>query len=275
MTVSDSISAGIIVNDGSRLLFKFSDYKKRIAKRLFHSDSDEIEFAIRQLEKRIEEINQNSDLNEEIGLFDFSKDNVQSKSDYFKYLNVYTTGLIQFSSPKPVLDSHSIDIDKLFKLYVDPIEHEIGNKGDEDLQVIKTHVQKKLISRVEDKIHTNIKIDNNLISDIIFPYELDCIGKNGSLVGAKSLSFEHSHLTVDKHVSHYIALITSLSYRYSKNLKDNRFFLITNEPKDKKGETYKIWDRVYNNKLIDILHPDQSDIVAEHVEKTKASKFLL
>jgi hypothetical protein len=93
-------------------------------------------------------------------------------------------------------------------------------------------------------------------------------------VGAKSLTFEHSHQTVDRNVSHYIALITSLSYRYSKSLKDNRFYLIANEPKDTKGETYKIWDRVYKNDLIDILHPDDSDIVAERVFETNATKFL-
>jgi hypothetical protein len=207
-------------------------------------------------------------------LFDFTEYNSQSKSDYFNYLNLYTTGLIQFSSPKLILDSHSIDLDKLFKLYVDPIEHIKGNKGEEDLQMIKSHVQERLISKVEERVHTNIKIDSNLISDIIFPYELDCIGMNGSLVGAKSLTFEHSHQTVDRNVSHYIALITSLSYRYSKSLKDNRFYLIANEPKDTKGETYKIWDRVYKNDLIDILHPDDSDIVAERVFETNATKFL-
>lgn len=274
MTVNDSISTGIIVNDGSRLLFKFSDYKKSIAKKLFQSDSVDIDFAIKQLEKRIEEINKSLNLEGTIGLFDFTEYNSQSKSDYFNYLNLYTTGLIQFSSPKLILDSHSIDLDKLFKLYVDPIEHIKGNKGEEDLQMIKSHVQERLISKVEERVHTNIKIDSNLISDIIFPYELDCIGMNGSLVGAKSLTFEHSHQTVDRNVSHYIALITSLSYRYSKSLKDNRFYLIANEPKDTKGETYKIWDRVYKNDLIDILHPDDSDIVAERVFETNATKFL-
>ncbi|NDV14911.1 hypothetical protein GO009_02640 [Muricauda sp. TY007] len=274
MTVNDSISTGIIVNDGTRLLFKFSDYKKSIAKRLFQSDSDDIDFAIKQLEKRIEEINKSINLEGTIGLFDLTEYNSQLKSDYFTYLNAYTTGLIQFGSPKLILDSHSIDLDKLFKLYVDPVEHIKDNKGEEDLLIIKSHVQKRLISKVEERIHTNIKIDSNLISDIIFPYELDCIGMNGSLVGAKSLSFEHSHQTVDKYVSHYITLITSLSYKYSKSLKDNRFYLIANEPKDVKSETYKIWDRVYNNKLIDILHPDQSDIVAERVFETNATKFL-
>jgi hypothetical protein len=62
MTVNDSISTGIIVNDGSRLLFKFSDYKKSIAKKLFQSDSVDIDFAIKQLEKRIEEINKSLNL---------------------------------------------------------------------------------------------------------------------------------------------------------------------------------------------------------------------
>lgn len=275
MTISDSISIGIVVNDGDRLLYRFSDYKKRIAKRLFESTSNDIDFAIRQLERRLEEINKDWYSLKE-GEFNFPQNTkiLKSESQYFDYLEKYTTGLIQFSSPKPIIESHLVNTDKLFKLYVDPFEHAVDNKGDKDLKLIRSSVQKKLISRVEQRIHTNIRIDSNLVSDIIFPYELDCIGMNGSLVGAKSLSFEHTSQTIERNVSNYITLISSLSIKFSKSLKENRFYLITNEPKDKNKDTYKIWDRVYKNKLIDILNPDESNIVAERVEETKAVKFL-
>lgn len=273
ITISDSISVGLIVNDGNRLWYKFSDYKKNIAKKLYSSNSKDIDFIIKQLEHRLNEINLNWNTSTD-NLFDFPIKNSISSSDYFSYLGIYNSGILQFNPPKPIVDSHNIDLDKYFKLYVDESNHFKENKGDKDFRAIRKKVEKNLIHRVQEKIHTNIRIDGNLVPEVFFPIDLDCIGKNGALVGAKSLSFEHSAQTVDKNISHYIALIAFLSRRYSENLKDNRFYLIANEPKSIKSDVYRIWDKVYKNELIDILNPEESNIVAEHVEDTNAGTFL-
>ncbi|MCD8528657.1 MAG: hypothetical protein LRY27_01460 [Chitinophagales bacterium] len=110
---------------------------------------------------------------------------------------------------------------------------------------------------------------------IYFNYEIDCIGLNGAFIGAKSIDFEKSYQTIDKEVSHYYALISSLSSKHKKSLEDNNFYLIANEPKLINSKEYALWDSVYKNSVIKILHPEESDKIADLIEEKEAKTFIL
>ncbi len=59
-------------------------------------------------------------------------------------------------------------------------------------------INSNLIKRVEGKIHTNITLDSH-ITPATSSFVLDCIGKNGTLIGgAKSLSFTQTKETLQK-----------------------------------------------------------------------------
>ncbi|MGJ8685590.1 MAG: hypothetical protein ACSHWW_13245, partial [Nonlabens sp.] len=109
---------------------------------------------------------------------------------------------------------------------------------------------------------------------IYFPYEMDCIGLNGSLIGAKSLSFDQSLSVIDKNISHYFTLISSLTSKYNKSLKDNNFYLISDEPNEVGSKEHKLWESVRYNELISVINPEESNKVAELILDKKATKFL-
>jgi hypothetical protein len=103
---------------------------------------------------------------------------------------------------------------------------------------------------------------------------MDCIGLNGAFVGAKSIPFNKSVPTLDKDISHYIALISLLSTKYNKDVKNNNFFLIANEPSVINSPEHNTWENIINNPLFKVVNSEQVNTIAETVEKTKAKTFL-
>nr|WP_299417469.1 hypothetical protein [uncultured Emticicia sp.] len=109
---------------------------------------------------------------------------------------------------------------------------------------------------------------------IYFQYELDCIGLNGVLIGAKSISFERSNVILDKDLSHYITLISLLSSTYNKDIKKNNFYLISEEPTVIKSQEHNTWEGAIKNPLFKVIHPNEINIISEKVIETQAHKFL-
>lgn len=202
---SDSISVGLVVVEGDNIIISFSDFKKKIAKKILTPEIN-IDFITKQIELKIEELNSEKDsLNE---TFFSNKEIVGDRINYnyFEYLSIYSQGIVQFTKPTILKDKLSNEkFEKLFKLFVDnSVVKSIADKPVDFL--LKEIVYNKLISRVKEVVHTNIRLDNELIPDLIFPYELDCIGMNGSIVGAKSLSFSKSSQTIHNNITDYIVV---------------------------------------------------------------------
>jgi len=63
------------------------------------------------------------------------------------------------------------------------VQSKASSVYDRSLEII----EKKLINKVQDRVHTNYRFTPELFPSIYFNYRMDCIGLNGSLVGAKSL----------------------------------------------------------------------------------------
>jgi len=135
-------------------------------------------------------------------------------------------------------------------------------------------ITKNLIDKVNTKVHTHYKFKPEVFPSIYFPYEMDCIGLNGSLIGAKSLSFNKSLQVIDKNISHYFTLISSLSSKYNKSLKDNNFYLISEEPSEISSKEHKLWESVRYNELISVINPEESNKVADLIIEKNATKFL-
>jgi len=102
---------------------------------------------------------------------------------------------------------------------------------------------------------------------------MDCIGLNGSFVGAKSLPLDSSIQTLEKNVSHYVTLIAFLSQQYQKDLSKNKFFLITDEPQQNTHE-HRFWEEMKDVPSFEMIPSDEAEKVAEVVENTGATVFL-
>lgn len=266
----DSVALGIIYFDGLNIKHYLSERKLKVAKRLISDKNIDFDFVLHQVFDNLK--NEDHNKNEAKLFSDF---NDFTNTSFYSYLNRYANGLIQFSEPKHLLVDDSNDyFDKLvYALFHETITDEVKTIDDSSKK-LATIIREKLLNKVENKIHVNYKFNPKQFPSIYFNYEMDCIGLNGSLIGAKSLQFNKTFETLDKNIAHYFILLSSLSNQYNKSLKDNNFYLISEEPEVIDSREHKLWESVKKNELISVIHPEESDLVAEQVMQKKASKFL-
>jgi len=271
IATEDSVAIGMLLFDGEKFRYYFSEKKKRLANNLLDDKNVNINFIVNQIIEKCHAIN----LDKEELKFFYKSDKLSDIS-YFDYLSNYSNGLIQFSKPKGLYDEISDStfeklIHFLFKEPVHKSQTNVSNLGfHHSIEVI----ERKLINKIDTKVHTHYKFNPELFPSIYFPYEMDCIGLNGSLIGAKSMSFDKSLQAIDKDISHYFTLISSLSSKYNKSLKDNNFYLISEEPKKIGSKEHKLWESVRLNELIAVIHPEESNKIADLIIEKKATKFL-
>lgn len=265
----DTVAIGMLLFDGSKLKYYISEKKKSIALKLLNDKSIDIDFFIKQITNKCDVINNDID---ERNLF--NKYDKISDVSYINYLSNYSNGLLKFSKPSIFFDEvDDFKFNNLINLFFNEnvIKTEILIHNDVNFEAI---VQNELIEKVNNKIHTNYKFSPTNLNSIYFPFEMDCIGLNGSLIGAKSMSFEKSKITLDKNLSHYFTLISTLSRKYDKSLMDNKFYLITEEPSVINSEEHIVWESINKNELVTLIHPEQSNIVVDLVFERNAHKFL-
>ena len=267
--VGDSLSVGLLVCDGNRFWLKISEEKKNVIRRLV-AHPDTLDFAIRQLETYVKQLQEDATFSEN-GLFRLE---MLLKSDYIAYVSRYANGLLQFSSPSYLNDEVNDEkIEKLFALLVDnrPV---LSKEKTDTVAQLEVAVQTKLIQKVEGIIHTHVTLTDQEVPSMYFKYEMDCIGLNGAFVGAKSVPFLQTQATIDKNISHYMSLITLLSAKYEKDIKKSSFFLIADEPDKRHASEHKIWRDIQVNPLFKVIPSSESGVVAEKVFQIGASTFL-
>lgn len=268
----DNLTIGIILSDGNGYKVKFSSSKITLAKSLVDINKDLFDFLTKEIDKKIKETNallkkSDSDL--------FGYENLIN-SEYFKYLSVYSNGILKFTNPNLISgDVSEKDFMKLYHLLVDGKE-----KSRDNIEIKKiekefyNRVNVNLIQRVEGQIHTNVTLTSKIIPATP-RFEIDCIGKNGSLVGAKSLPFTQTKETLLKTVNNYISVIAQLSVSYSQDLVSNRFYLIADEPSKKNTQEAKYWNQIWKNeKLFQVITSSESGLIAETIESKNARTFI-
>lgn len=271
IATEDSVAIGMLLFDGEKFRFYFSDKKKRLANNLLDDKNVNLNFIVNQIIEKCNTVNSD---NEELKFF-YTFDKL-SEISYFDYLSNYSNGLIQFSKPKPLYEEmNDIAFEKLINFFFNEPLHKQPKVDDSfHLQRSMELIERKLINKVDKKVHTHYKFKPETFPAIYFSYEMDCIGLNGSLIGAKSLPFDKSAQSLDRDISHYFTLISSLTSKYNKSLKDNNFYLISQEPEKIGSKEHKLWESVRYNELISVIHPEESNKVADLIVEKKAAKFL-
>lgn len=267
----DTLSIGLLLHDGKQFWIQFSEEKKAIAKKLLGSNPDAIDYISRQITDKVVDINREVSSNQP----SFFSLNSFINSDYFNYLSNYSNGLLRFSNS--IFLNDSIDKNKfqnLFKLLVDKnFSEDIQVSDDSDI-VFKSRIENRLIKKVVGKVHTNLTLKMNQFNGLYFNFNIDCIGRNGALVAAKSVSFHKKSETIDKELGHYSTVISLLSYNFPAKEGINRFFIIGDEPSPLSSKEHAIWEQLHKNPTVSLINSEESDIVAAVIEEKKATAFL-
>lgn len=264
----DSIAIGLLYFDGIRFSFYVSDNKMKIVNKLIDKETINIDLIINQFKKKLNLLV--DPINNE---FDFGNNPINES--YLSYLNKYSNGFISFSEPIYLSNNFvPSDFENLVS-YLFPNDNNTKKEVviQSKFEKLKKLINKKLIKRVEDKVYTNFVFNKEILPTIYFNYEVDCIGLNGAFIGAKAIDFEKSYQTIDKEVSHYYTLISSLVGKRNLSLEKNNFYLISDEPKNMLSREYSLWDSVNKNEIIKVINPEESDKIADLIEEKNAKTF--
>lgn len=269
----DSLTIGVVVFNEFKFKVQFSKQKISTAKSLVDIDSKFFDLIIKEIKQNLESTNKDFDSYKN-GLL-----NVDYKFNdlYFDYVSRYSNGIIEFTTPKFIaLKNTEKEFSKIFSMFVDKSIFTEDLNSEKKLIEENFHkrIKTNLIDRVEEKVHTNIKLDNDIIPTLINTFELDCVGKNGVLIGAKSISFNQSKDTIHKNLNTYISIIAHLSKKYHKGLDVNQFFLIADEPKVNTDE-YRLWNSIRKeDDIIKVKTSEESTSIAELILSKKATTFI-
>lgn len=269
----DNLTIGIIASTiEGNFKVKFSKNKISISKNIISAEVNVIDFFVNEIAKKVMELNKiHSNRSSEL----FGNEHSLNIA-YFDYLTNYSNGILRFSSPQIIHDRITdTNFNKLFNLFVDDkIEAEkIVKKSDEEFY---GRVKNNLIERVKDQVHTNYKVNSKLVPTIpTNNFELDCIGLNGTLIGAKSLPFTTSRESLSKNINTYISIIAHLSKLEMKNLNDIKFFLIADRPSENNPDILQYYEQIDNSKsLFNLIPSTNVEEVAKEIEEKQAHKFL-
>lgn len=267
----DNLSIGLLLRDANRFWLHFSAEKKSLAKQLLAGKGDIVDFAVKQIQQKVEEANTQLKT-EQNSLFGITQ---LLTSDRFNHLSAYSNGVIRFTEPSFLNDIITEEkFVKLFQLLVDKTFLKEKQETTLKENKLKATVEKKLIRRVQDKVHTNLELTPEKLTGLFFNFNIECLGKNGAFVGAKVIPFNKKNDTIDKELSHYLGLITTLGLRFPDRSGIDKFYIIGDEPSDVNSKEHRIWENIKNNPAVKLLYADQADEVAEVIETTNAKQFL-
>lgn len=267
----DTLSIGLLLRDVNKFRVHFSEDRKALARRLLDTRANVVDYMTKQIEQKVSDLNrqleqQKNDL--------FTLDSLIT-SERISHLSDYSNGILRFSEPTFLNDIITDEkFIKLFQLLIDKAyvrpQHEIDTK---EIQ-IRAAIQTKLLDRVKNQVHTNLNLTPDKLPGLHSNFNIECLGLNGALIGAKAIPFHKKFEVIDKELGHYFGLILLLNDSYSKNIKQDAFYIIGEEPLLSNRKEHKTWENIKKNRSVTLIHPEEVDKVAKEIEDKKARTFL-
>jgi hypothetical protein len=267
----DTLSIGLLLSDGKKFWLQFSDERKSVAKRLLDHNADIVDFAAKQLQNKVDEMNKS--ISDAYNSF-FEANDILGIPE-FKHISNYSNGVLRFSEPAFLNDTVTDEnFQKLFSLLID--KSSIKEEKIQDIKDIafRKKIHTKLIQRVENKVHTNLELNPQLVHGLYYNFNIDCIGLNGSFTAAKAIPFHKKYESIDRELSHYFILMSVLKLTYKRKSQDDNFYIIADEPSAIDSKEHRTWENLKQNPAVKLIFTEQSELIADEIEERKAHKFL-
>lgn len=271
----EAVVVGLVLFDGMQHEIRVSKRKLKLAILLARNAEASIRYAIRQIEARVEvdtaarsealAADRTPELKQLMHLTDW------------EYLTKYSNGLLRIDSPMNVgLFDGDEPLAVFNQLYASLVDAEESLNQVKRKMLVNASV-KTLIQRVKPQVHTNIVLTPKLLPDLFFNLRLDCVGMNGSLIGAHSLPLDQLSIdTLQQHFSECRFAIKSLNEHYKpQKPQSNVLYLLADEPDERVDpDKHKFWRAIQGEPMLRVLPTDEAEIVAEQIERTGARTFL-
>ncbi|RSK37314.1 DUF3037 domain-containing protein [Hymenobacter metallilatus] len=271
----EAVVVGLVLFDGMQHEVRVSKRKLKLAILLARNAEAAIRYAIRQIEARVEtDTIARSQAMVSERLPELTQ--LMSRSDW-EYLTKYSNGLLRVDHPMNVAMFDGDNPALVFnQLYTSLVDSDDSVKQPKRKTLVNESV-KTLIQRVKPQVHTNITLTPKLLPDLFFNLRLDCIGMNGSLIGAHSLHLEQLSMdTLQQHFSECRFAIKSLSKHYKpQKPQSNILYLLADEPDERADpDKHKFWRAIQEEPMLKVIPTDEAELIADQIERTGARTFL-
>ena len=247
----DSYAVGLVLADQHNIYHEVSYDKLALLKKLFSFDAYLlIKDKLKSLENTIplqlkDELSKNPDH--------------LKMMDYFSYMSGYANNLVQFSKPK--VFSLEANADLFQTLFHDYITFEKF-----DTKVAEVDFTSSFKLQKEPRIKPFVNIDYTItpasfIPNVVAPFELDFIGKNGNLVSGEYVDFEKKVNHLYTILAKYLDLVT-LMHEHDKG---GTYYLIGKEPSKSLPKNHLTWSQVRQRPNIEYVEFKEFDRVENHL----------
>lgn len=271
----EAVVIGLVLFDGTRHEMQVSTLKLRLAVWLAKQAETTIRYAVRQIEARVEAdttVRRQALLTGSLP----ESSRLMNRADW-EYLARYSNGMVRVDSLMNVALFPDDDVTTVFnQLYANLVDANEPLKPNRVKPLVKGAVR-TLIQRVKSTVHTNVKLTPKLLPDLFFNLSLDCVGMNGSLIGAHSLPIDQLGIdTLQQHFSECRFAIKSLSEHYKPHKpQSNVLYLLADEPDEQVDpDKHKFWRAIQGEPMLKVLPTDEAELIADQIERTGAKMFL-
>lgn len=218
--------------------------------------------------------NKVSETNKENKSYSLLKNDSLFTKEYISYLNKYSKGLIQFDVPK----AYAGAIDK--KTFKNLFQQFIGTWEDEQhpadkLTQFHTVIKKKLNKPVfQEKTDIDYPLNPGKIEGILKPQDITLISKNGNILAAEAIDFDHSEDVIAKHTYELEVIINSLEKLGKENINKQHkgsYYLLFNKPV-KNSQQEKLLNEIKKTKS-GIMHIEEASYLEELENKLQEENY--
>ena len=270
----EKIAVGLLALSENEIFFKVSTDKLKLASKLSTADVlKHAELSFTLVNKKVVETNKENKSHTLL-----KNDSLFTK-EYISYLNKYSQGLILFDMPK----SYAGNIDK--KAFKNLFQQFIGvwdeNEQTETKQTqFHTVIKKKLNKPVfKQKTDIDYLLNPEKIEGLLKPQDITLISKNGNILAAQAIDFNHSEEIITKHAYELEVIINCLEKLGKENISKNHhgnYYLLFNKPA-KNTPQEKLLNEIKKTKsgIMNIEEAGYLDELEDKLKKDNYNKFSL
>jgi hypothetical protein len=255
--LKERISVGMIMSNGEKSLFRFSNNKLGIIKNLIPPQN--YTFLKTYFKNLDGELNYDFENNLELDLRRETT-NQWINEKYFGYLSRYSNNLIQFSQPKSIeISLNSEDFEKLFHKYIfEKDDESTAYRPNDFLHLVKT----KLYSKIEAKVNIDAVVNPDDFKELIAPVNVNFIGKNGQIVAGQAIDFAKKFYNLENDLTRFISFTKAVDFEKGKG----HYFLVGEEPNKGDIKNHNIWKHIFESKMVDYVGVDEIDKIQKYID---------
>ncbi|MES2620356.1 MAG: hypothetical protein V4615_05840 [Bacteroidota bacterium] len=267
---AEKICVGLFAITPHQVHFAVSKKKLEYAAKLLPKELNTgLRKTFQKFDQKVVEFNSSPNQNNLVERFNyFSK-------EYFVYLNKYSSGLTQFTVPKPFAgEMNSAVFAELFQKFVgDDLYAPAMLKTENRHNTFKRYIQQTLELPAFKKTNTHYPVSPNVVKGIVADTSVDFICKNGSILVGNSLDFTQPVKAIERNVNEYALLAFALNkFSVQHGLPQSEYNLYCVMP-ESNTDQFTMFENTKNNLPFKMREQTELEATAQNIDNARVIPF--